>query len=134
MTLRFNKIFCLLKLLFLPNLRIDFHPFTSEWYGALNLVEVCVSCYIRLHFLQMSSLQERLREKDEVIRQKGKQLYSAQNDRKRVDLELGELQDHRNIRERKVSVLQETVITANSWFTFTSLVRSPNNYSHPCSV
>ena len=52
-----------------------------------------------------------MREKDEVIRQKGKQLYSAQNDRKRVDLELGELQDHRNIRERKVSVLQEKVNT-----------------------
>ena len=76
---------------------------------------------------QISSLQERLREKDEVIRQKGKQLFSAQNDRKRVDLELGELQDHRNIRERKVSVLQEKVNRVEPPFTVTSLIRSPHH-------
>jgi len=57
----------------------------------------------------VKSLQERLREKDEVIRQKGQQLVVTQNDKKRVDLELSELRDHLNIRERKLSTLQKKV-------------------------
>ena len=58
---------------------------------------------------QVVSLQERLKEKDEMIRQKGQQLVATQNDKKRVDLELSELRDHLNIREHKLNMLQKKV-------------------------
>lgn len=58
---------------------------------------------------QMDSLTKRLQEKDRCVEEKSRSLATAQAEKRRVESELLEVQDHMDIKDRKVTVLQRKV-------------------------
>lgn len=57
----------------------------------------------------MEHVRDKLKEKDGLIDKKSKQALAAQLDKKRIEGEFQELQNHQNIKDRKISVLQRKV-------------------------
>ena len=60
----------------------------------------------------MDLVRERVKEKEEVIERKARQVVAIQTEKKRVENEMAELQDHLDIKERKAAVLQRKVLHA----------------------
>lgn len=57
----------------------------------------------------MDLVRDRVRDKEEVIERKARQLVALQAEKKRLENELAEVRDHLDLKERKSSVLQRKV-------------------------
>ncbi len=59
---------------------------------------------------QIDRMRDKVKEKDVEVEQKQRLVTAAQMEKKRVEMELNELRDHMDIKDRKISVLQRKVI------------------------
>ena len=57
-------------------------------------------------------MRDKVKEKDVEVEQKQRLVTAAQMEKKRVEMELNELRDHMDIKDRKISVLQRKVRSA----------------------
>ena len=75
-------------------------------------------CYVIdvVFYVQLEHLREKLKDKEGMVDKKSKQALAAQLDKKRIEGEFQELQNHQSIKDRKISVLQRKVCTANIKF------------------
>ena len=62
--------------------------------------------------MQLELLRDRLREKDETLEKKSKQLAGLQMDKKRLETELSEVSDQTSSSDRQLGTLKRKVSTA----------------------
>jgi len=64
---------------------------------------------LRIRVLQMETLRQRLKEKDDTIEKQLQTVKSAQQDKKNSDSRFYEVSEHMKVKERKICVLQRKV-------------------------
>jgi len=72
---------------------------------------------------QLELLRDRLREKDEALDKKSKQLAGLQMDKKRLETELGEVSDQTSSSDRQIGILNRKVdgllfVNVTHWTTY----------------
>lgn len=58
---------------------------------------------------QIEDIRERLKDKDSTIDRKAKHSHILQTEKRKIEMEIGELKDQMEVKDRKIGVLQRKV-------------------------